>query len=72
MEFMSTHPAHETRISDLQSWMPEALALYLINARQSSRWPIYRPYLLLQLKNRKRRCLQQVSRSVKNFFLIKP
>ena len=28
IEFMSTHPAHETRIADLQSWMPEALALF--------------------------------------------
>ena len=28
MEFLSTHPGHETRISDLQSWMPEAIAIY--------------------------------------------
>lgn len=28
MEFLSTHPGHETRISDLQSWMPEAMAIY--------------------------------------------
>jgi predicted Zn-dependent protease len=28
MEFLSTHPSHETRISDLQSWMPEAMAIY--------------------------------------------
>ena len=27
-EFMSTHPSHETRISDLKSWMPEAMAIY--------------------------------------------
>jgi len=27
-EFMSTHPAHGTRIKQLQEWMPEALALY--------------------------------------------
>jgi len=27
-EFLSTHPAHETRIADLNGWMPEALALY--------------------------------------------
>jgi len=27
-EFMSTHPSHETRIRDLEKWMPEALALY--------------------------------------------
>jgi predicted Zn-dependent protease len=28
MEFLSTHPGHETRISDLQSWMPEAMPIY--------------------------------------------
>ncbi len=27
-EFMSTHPSHDTRISDLKNWMPEALAIY--------------------------------------------
>ena len=27
-EFLSTHPSHETRIQDLEQWMPEALALY--------------------------------------------
>ena len=27
-EFLSTHPANETRISDLQKWMPEAMAIY--------------------------------------------
>lgn len=27
-EFLSTHPAHETRIADLKRWMPEAMALY--------------------------------------------
>ena len=27
-EFLSTHPAHETRIADLTSWMPEALEIY--------------------------------------------
>jgi len=27
-EFLSTHPAHSTRIADLKRWMPEALALY--------------------------------------------
>ncbi len=27
-EFMSTHPAHGTRIADLQGWMPEALSIY--------------------------------------------
>lgn len=24
-EFLSTHPSHETRIKDLQGWVPEAL-----------------------------------------------
>ena len=27
-EFLSTHPANETRIADLQKWMPEAMAIY--------------------------------------------
>jgi predicted Zn-dependent protease len=27
-EFMSTHPSHETRIKDLQSWIPEAMKYY--------------------------------------------
>ena len=27
-EFLSTHPAHETRIADLTKWMPEAMELY--------------------------------------------
>lgn len=27
-EFLSTHPGHETRIEQLQQWMPEALAIY--------------------------------------------
>jgi len=27
-EFLSTHPANETRISDLQKWMPEAMAIF--------------------------------------------
>ncbi len=27
-EFLSTHPANETRIADLKRWMPEALAIY--------------------------------------------
>lgn len=27
-EFLSTHPSHDTRINDLQKWMPEALAEY--------------------------------------------
>jgi len=27
-EFLSTHPGTETRIADLQKWMPEAMAIY--------------------------------------------
>ncbi|MDH4360922.1 MAG: M48 family metallopeptidase [Nitrospirota bacterium] len=27
-EFLSTHPAHDTRIADLTGWMPEAMSLY--------------------------------------------
>jgi predicted Zn-dependent protease len=30
-EFLSTHPSHETRISDLKAWMPEALGYYKKN-----------------------------------------
>jgi len=28
VEFMSTHPSHETRIEQLKKWMPEAMAIY--------------------------------------------
>jgi predicted Zn-dependent protease len=27
-EFLSTHPSHETRIRDLENWLPQALSLY--------------------------------------------
>jgi len=27
-EFLSTHPANETRIADLKGWMPEAMSIY--------------------------------------------
>jgi len=27
-EFLSTHPAHQTRIADLEKWMPQAMAIY--------------------------------------------
>jgi predicted Zn-dependent protease len=32
-EFLSTHPSHETRIRDLERWMPEALRLYESSGR---------------------------------------
>ncbi len=35
-EFMSTHPSHETRISDLKSWMPEAMAIYKVAPKAAS------------------------------------
>ena len=35
-EFLSTHPAHSTRITDLKKWMPEALVLY----ERSSKAPV--------------------------------
>ena len=35
-EFLSTHPGHGTRISQLQSWMPEALGYY----KQASPAPV--------------------------------
>jgi len=28
LEFLSTHPSHETRITQLKRWMPEAMAIY--------------------------------------------
>ena len=28
VEFLSTHPSHETRIANMKMWMPDALALY--------------------------------------------
>ncbi|MDT7041444.1 M48 family metallopeptidase [Candidatus Nitronereus thalassa] len=34
-EFLSTHPANETRIKDLQEWMPEAMAIYERSAKAS-------------------------------------
>jgi hypothetical protein len=27
-EFLSTHPSHETRIANMEKWMPEALKVY--------------------------------------------
>ncbi|WP_342346765.1 M48 family metallopeptidase [uncultured Nitrospira sp.] len=36
-EFLSTHPAHETRIADLTKWMPEAMVLY----ENASKAPVF-------------------------------
>ena len=33
-EFLSTHPSHDTRIQDLQGWMPEALKAYEASAHR--------------------------------------
>jgi predicted Zn-dependent protease len=33
-EFLSTHPGHDTRIKDLQGWLPQAETLYARSARQ--------------------------------------
>ena len=43
-EFLSTHPSNETRIQDLQKWMPEALAIYnRVNKAPSSNLPPIAP-----------------------------
>jgi predicted Zn-dependent protease len=34
-EFMSTHPSDETRIKQLQEWMPEALKYYNKSQKKS-------------------------------------
>jgi predicted Zn-dependent protease len=39
-EFLSTHPSHETRIRDLERWMPEALRLYEISGRTEKPRPL--------------------------------
>jgi predicted Zn-dependent protease len=31
-EFLSTHPSHGTRIEQLKTWMPEAMAIYQTKA----------------------------------------
>ncbi len=36
-EFMSTHPAHETRIADLNKWMPEAMEIYQGSSKASDK-----------------------------------
>lgn len=36
-EFASTHPSHETRISDLTQWLPEAGPIYQKNAKSTPR-----------------------------------
>ena len=38
-EFLSTHPAHETRIQDLKEYMPKALSLWR-QARASGKNPL--------------------------------
>lgn len=43
-EFLSTHPANDTRIKDLQEWMPEAMAIYKrANKASVSELPIITP-----------------------------
>ena len=32
-EFLSTHPSDDTRIKQIQGWMPEAMKVYEANAR---------------------------------------
>jgi predicted Zn-dependent protease len=39
-EFLSTHPSHERRISDLKAWMAEALPLYEKSSSQSEPRPL--------------------------------
>lgn len=36
-EFLSTHPAHDTRIDQLKEWMPEAMAIYQKRAQMPAR-----------------------------------
>ena len=48
-EFLSTHPAHETRIADLTKWMPEAMSMY--EKPQRLLWPNCPPLCLLLLKH---------------------
>lgn len=36
-EFLSTHPSHDTRISDMEQWMPEALTLYEASVKRPNR-----------------------------------
>ena len=36
-EFLSTHPSHATRISQIESWLPEALQYYDEDARPATR-----------------------------------
>jgi predicted Zn-dependent protease len=43
-EFLSTHPANETRIADLKGWMPEAMPIYQRAPRAAAReLPIISP-----------------------------
>lgn len=38
--FLSTHPSHETRIRDLERWMPEAVKLYKASGRTDKPHPL--------------------------------
>jgi predicted Zn-dependent protease len=35
-EFLSTHPSHETRIENMNQWMPEAMRIYEASAKRHS------------------------------------
>lgn len=39
-EFLSTHPSHDTRIHDLENWIPEALPLYEASPRKHAPKPL--------------------------------
>ncbi|NUN47474.1 MAG: M48 family metallopeptidase [Candidatus Brocadiae bacterium] len=41
-EFLSTHPSHETRIENMESWMPRAMGLYE-GAEQQASAPLPKP-----------------------------
>jgi predicted Zn-dependent protease len=42
-EFLSTHPSHETRIRDLQAWIPEAMPLYEASPLKTPPRPLPEP-----------------------------
>ncbi|MFO0929285.1 MAG: M48 family metallopeptidase [Gemmataceae bacterium] len=43
VEFLSTHPSHETRIRDLVNWMPQALSVYRASEMASSTHKLHLP-----------------------------